>query len=67
KGAESLGFRGQLTLDFPCTKRELQCNYVFNGGPEKTFTNRYSNSSPRYSVRTTMLSLFVIRNFSGFH
>lgn len=25
------------------------------GGPRKTHTNRYNNSSPRYSVRTTML------------
>ena len=41
--------------------------HVLNGGPEKTLTNRCSDSSPRYSVRTIMQSLFVIRNFSGFH
>ena len=37
------------------------------GGPRKAYTNRCTNSSPRYSVRTTMLSSFVcLRNFLGF-
>ena len=38
-----------------------------NEGPEKTFVYRYNNSSPRYSVRTTMLSLYKFESFSGFH
>ena len=37
------------------------------GGPRKTHTNRYNNSSPRYSVRTTMLFLYTFESFSGFH
>ena len=37
------------------------------GGPRKAYTNRCTNSSPRYSVRTTMLSSFVcLGNFLGF-
>lgn len=28
---------------------------------------RCSNSSPRYSVRTTMLSLYTVENFLRFH
>ena len=37
------------------------------GGPRKAHTNGCTNSSPRYSVRTTMLSSFVcLRNFLGF-
>ena len=37
------------------------------GGPRKAYTNRCINSSPRYSVRTTMLSSFVcLGNFLGF-
>ena len=38
-----------------------------NEGPEKTVVYRCSNSSPRYSVRTTMLSLYTFESFSGFH
>ena len=28
--------------------------------------HRYDNSSPRYSARTTMLSLYTFESFSGF-
>ena len=38
-----------------------------NEGPEKTFVYRCNNSSPRYSVRTTMPSLYTFESFSGFH
>ncbi|MDC2094357.1 hypothetical protein PO069_06640, partial [Bacteroides thetaiotaomicron] len=44
------------------------CNATsLNEGPEKTFVYRCNNSSPRYSVRTTMLFLYTFESFSGFH
>ena len=39
---------------------ELQC-HVFVEGRRKTLMSRCSNSSPRYSVRTTMPSLLILK------
>ena len=47
----------------PFTKKksvELQC-HVFVEGRRKTLMSRCSNSSPRYSVRTTMPSLLILK------
>ena len=46
-------------------KRGLIC-HIPKDGPEKTLSARYENSSPRYSVRTVLLSNALVENFSGF-
>ena len=36
-------------------------------GPEKTFDDRYGNSSPRYMRENHYAVLVIFENFSGFH
>lgn len=50
---------------FKYTKRGTAFYHVLAGGPEKTLCTDMV-SSPRYSVRTTMPSLYIIQKFLRF-
>ncbi len=56
----SLTFVSGLYIIIIGSSVELQC-HVFVEGRRKTLMSRCSNSSPRYSVRTTMPSLLILK------
>ena len=56
----SLTFVSGLYIIIIGSSVELQC-HVFVEGRRKNLMSRCSNSSPRYSVGTTMLSLLILK------
>ena len=56
----SLTFVSGLYIIIIGSSVELQC-HVFVEGRRKNLMSRCSNSSPRYSVRTTMPSLLILK------